>query len=93
MTNRYQGLNTIYAKKMLCETKIYFYSNIWFINICNNLLNPKLHILLHDYNMSLILLLLLAIGKQNVNLYTSIDVALVYTYLFSFDISQHDTLT
>ena len=59
MTSRYQGLNTFLSyKKMLCETRIHFYLNTRFINICNNPLNPKLYISHHDCNMLLILLLL-----------------------------------
>ena len=31
------------------ETRIHFYLNTRFINICNNPLNPKLYHLNHDY--------------------------------------------
>ena len=53
---------------------MYFYLN-WgsLMYIYNNPSNPKLHILHHDCNMLLILLLLLEIDEQNVNLYTRIS--------------------
>ena len=50
-----------------------------FNNVYNNPLNPKLYIVHHECNMLLLLLLLLAIGEQNVNLYSSMDVVIFYT--------------